>query len=134
MYGLALPPEDRSTFDAVVDAIVAWLEANRDRPGRLLVGESTGAVLALAAALRAPQSVDALCLVNPATSFTGTPLSVVALGLGDGPFHAIGRLAAAVPEAFHAVDFHSATDAKFPDRSLALEAFRVTVEQHGTKS
>ena len=78
VYGLALPPEDRSTFDAVVDAIVAWLEANRDRPGRLLVGESTGAVLALAAALRAPQSVDALCLVNPATSFTGTPLSVVA--------------------------------------------------------
>ena len=35
-------------------------------------------MLALAAALRAPQSVDALCLVNPATSFTGTPLSVVA--------------------------------------------------------
>ena len=37
VYGLALPPEDRSTFDAVVDAIVAWLEANRDRPGLSLI-------------------------------------------------------------------------------------------------
>lgn len=77
VHALSFDTEDRSSFAEVVDSVCGFLE---ERPNRaaMLVGESTGALAALAAAWRAPQRVSALCLVNPATSYTGSPLSALA--------------------------------------------------------
>ena len=69
--------DDRSTFDESVQACTEFLD-DHPRRAALLVGESTGAVLALEVALRTPSRVSALCLVNPATSYAGSPLSSLA--------------------------------------------------------
>jgi len=75
---LSLTPGDRSTFDQLVVGICGHI-AGLEPPRRvLLCGESTGAVLALGAALAEPGLVSALCLVNPGTAYDGSPLSVVA--------------------------------------------------------
>ena len=42
------------------------------------MGESTGAVLGLGAALRGSECVSGLCLINPATSYASSPLSIIA--------------------------------------------------------
>ena len=63
-------------------------------------------------------------------SASSAPLSVVAIGVGDGPFHELGRLVAAAPRTLNAVDFHACTESKFPDRALALETLRTLPQQH----
>ena len=77
VHSFAFSVDDRSTFSECVEACSSFLE---ERPSRaaLLVGESTGAVLALGVAQRVPSRVSALCLINPATSYTDTPLSALA--------------------------------------------------------
>ena len=70
---LVTPPTDRSNFSTLVDIVVGFLrdEVPRHSPTRpvYLLGESFGGVLALAVAAAAPELVDRLVLVNPATSF-----------------------------------------------------------------
>ena len=62
-----------------------WLSARDAGEGgrpALLVGESSGGVLALGVALRHPSSVSALALVNPATSYEGSPMACVECSAG----------------------------------------------------
>ena len=75
IWALHLPPGDRSTFAVLCKTTEDFLRRNvapkveragANRPA-LLVGESSGAVLALGVGLRAPELVFALCIVNPAT-------------------------------------------------------------------
>ena len=77
IWALHLPPGDRSTFAALCKTTEDFLRrkvaprvegAGANRPA-LLVGESSGAVLALGVGLRAPELVFALCIVNPATGY-----------------------------------------------------------------
>jgi pimeloyl-ACP methyl ester carboxylesterase len=77
VHSMSLSTDDRSSFDECVDACVSFLDARPSRSA-LLVGESTGAVLALGVALRAPPTCAGLCLLNPATSYTSTALSAFA--------------------------------------------------------
>jgi len=80
IHALRISPEDRTSFDAQVNFVERWLVEHGvgDRRDAMLVGESAGAVLALGVALRAPDRVSALCLVNPATSFARSPMALVA--------------------------------------------------------
>ena len=80
IHALRISPEDRTSFDAQVNFVERWLVeyGAGDRRNAMLVGESAGAVLALGVALRAPDRVSALCLVNPATSFARSPMALVA--------------------------------------------------------
>lgn len=71
-------PEDRSGLEELLAALSTFIEERRDGRQVLLVAESMGAVLALNLALSQPELVDALCLINPATSYRRTPLSLVA--------------------------------------------------------
>lgn len=71
-------PEDRSGLEELLAALSTFIEERRDDRQVLLVAESMGAVLALNLALSQPELVDALCLINPATSYRRTPLSLVA--------------------------------------------------------
>ena len=59
-----------TSFDASVDNVVDFL---RGLGPTLLMGESYGAVVATAAALREPSLVTGLILVNPATAFSNRP-------------------------------------------------------------
>lgn len=59
------------SFDATVDEVVSELSVSASPT--LLMGESYGAVVAAAAALKAPDSVSGLILVNPATAFSKMP-------------------------------------------------------------
>ena len=80
IHALRISPEDRTSFDAQVNFVERRLVEHGvgDRRDAMLVGESAGAVLALGVALRAPDRVSALCLVNPATSFARSPMALVA--------------------------------------------------------
>ena len=66
--GSAAPP----SFDATVAQVTDFLREQRDTP-TLLMGESYGAVVAAAVAMREPSLVDGLILVNPATAYSQRP-------------------------------------------------------------
>ena len=92
-----VPPTDRSDFATLVDTIATFLEeetarradaGEKPRPGFnakakkkkfsrdasvYLLGESMGGLLSLGVALRRPDLVDRLVLVNPASSFDKSP-------------------------------------------------------------
>ena len=92
-----VPPTDRSDFGTLVDTIATFLEeetarradaGEKPRPGFnakakkkkfsrdasvYLLGESMGGLLSLGVALRRPDLVDRLVLVNPASSFDKSP-------------------------------------------------------------
>ena len=91
--------------------------------------EARGARRTLLLLLTPGLDVDAAQARDALQGMRDHNLSVVALGVGDGPFHKLGRLAAASPQNFSAVDFHEAIQSKFPDRALALEALRTLPEQ-----
>jgi len=70
---LTIEPEDTSSFEEIVAFVLAALRERRAAGQRtLLVGESLGAVVSLGAALAEPDLVDALALINPATSIGET--------------------------------------------------------------
>jgi len=87
-------PEDRTPFETMVRHLEVWVR-NKIAAGRrvVLLGESFGGLLSLAAALRLGAggragALKGLVLVNPATSFERTPWSLLgraltALPLGD---------------------------------------------------
>lgn len=75
------------------------------------------------------QGIDAAAARAALASVQRVRLSVIALGVGDGPFHELARIAAACPQNLTAVDFHRAINGKFPDRELALAALHALPEQ-----
>ena len=77
VHALSFAPADRSSFGDVLSGCEAFLGDTAAGRGTLLVGESTGAVAALGLAYRAPDAVDGLCLVNPATGYAGSALSTL---------------------------------------------------------
>jgi pimeloyl-ACP methyl ester carboxylesterase len=70
---LAIPVDDMTDWDGLVDRIAALIEAELgpEMPRRplYLCGESFGACLALKLAVRAPELCDRLILINPASAF-----------------------------------------------------------------
>lgn len=92
----SVPLNDRTPFLGLVDIVKAYLEAEVDiddpeRPVYLL-GESFGAVLALAVAHAKTDLVDRLVLVNPATSYEQSiwpRLGPALANLPDGLYNAL---------------------------------------------
>ncbi|KAG1678974.1 hypothetical protein FOA52_013037 [Chlamydomonas sp. UWO 241] len=76
LRALFIPPDDRSSFEGLVEHVQALLsaEALSADPSRpiYLLGESFGGVLALVLASRC-DFVDRIIIVNPATSFADSP-------------------------------------------------------------
>lgn len=68
---LAMPPDDLSTWQQLTNRAIALLrqEIGRNRRPVYLCGESFGGCLALLIALQAPDLVDRIVLVNPASCF-----------------------------------------------------------------
>lgn len=82
---LAIPPDDLTDWDElsaqVRDLIVAEWEKHPKR-SVYLCGESFGGCLAMKVALRSPELIDRIILVNPASSFNQRPLLGCATQLG----------------------------------------------------
>lgn len=130
-YYNQLPP---SLFRGAKGASVASGLAQAVERASTLADEAAaeGALLTMCVLLTTGQGFDPLLSKAAFESAHArrSGLSLLCLGLGDGPFHELGRLAAAEPMLFNAFDFHALLQsAKFPDRKLALEAFRVLPEQ-----
>eukprot|EP00232_Nephroselmis_pyriformis_P021879 CAMPEP_0182856028 /NCGR_PEP_ID=MMETSP0034_2-20130328/2193_1 /TAXON_ID=156128 /ORGANISM="Nephroselmis pyriformis, Strain CCMP717" /LENGTH=728 /DNA_ID=CAMNT_0024987063 /DNA_START=30 /DNA_END=2216 /DNA_ORIENTATION=- len=68
-----IPVMDKTSFEGLVDIVEAFLrkELANSPPGRpaYLMGESFGGLLSLAVALRVPDLINRVVLVNPATAF-----------------------------------------------------------------
>ena len=80
LVALNVPVGDRSTYEALVDVVVAFLESERDARGETetetetyLLGESMGGLVSLGVAQKRPDLVDKLVLVNPASSYDASP-------------------------------------------------------------
>ena len=63
----------QASFQAIVDDVAAYLLANGSPAGNVVMGESMGGVVAAGLALRYPQLVSGLILVNPATALSAMP-------------------------------------------------------------
>ena len=110
LKAMHVPPTDRSDFETLVETIATFLEeetARREAAGEkprpasspangkkkkfrrdgsvYLLGESMGGLLSLGVALRRPDLVDRLVLVNPASSFDRSPWPSVGLLLPSLP-------------------------------------------------
>jgi pimeloyl-ACP methyl ester carboxylesterase len=73
LYCMHIDARDRSTFAQLVKAIRIFLEGGDAAVPAVIVGESFGAVLALALAYSHPHLVQAVFAINPATSFPSSP-------------------------------------------------------------
>lgn len=76
---LTIPPHDLTDWQGLTEQVVALIEAELEAvPARsvYLCGESFGGCLALKVAVQAPQLLDRLILVNPASSFRSRPWMV----------------------------------------------------------
>eukprot|EP00892_Ulva_mutabilis_P002490 jgi/Ulvmu1/12241/UM086_0032.1 len=73
----SVPSTDRSSFTELVQTCTEYVRhvAANSPPTRpiYLFGESFGGILALAVGIEAPEAVDRIVLVNPATSFLDSP-------------------------------------------------------------
>ena len=127
-YYNALPPH---VFRGARGSGAAGGLAQAIQYGALLAAEdaAAGATRTALLLLTPGQGIDVRSAREALSSSSGVPLSVVAIGVGDGPFHELGRLAAAHPANLSVVDFHATTATKFPDRALALEVLRALPEQ-----
>lgn len=84
---LTIPPNNRDTFEELLERVVAHItciaaDIPPTRPIYLL-GESFGGILALAVGAAAPESVDRIVVVNPATSFPESPWASVRTPAAD---------------------------------------------------
>ncbi|KAG1656602.1 hypothetical protein FOA52_010304 [Chlamydomonas sp. UWO 241] len=89
MRTLQLSPQHAGSFDELAFYVASYLDAALagappERPVYLM-GEGFGAVLALAVAMECPATVDRLLLVNPSTSYPGSPLARAAPALSRLP-------------------------------------------------
>ena len=88
---LTIPSDDRHDFDGLVKAISSylkgWCDASKecsDKP--MLMGESTGGLVAVGVALHDPKVLHSMLLVSPATSYKETVWPI------------LGRFLAAIPD------------------------------------